>query len=221
MSDLDIYKKQGFGRSSGYGSKPALVIVDFVNGFNDAGQFGGGNIAAAIDRTAVLLARMRKLKLPVAYTRVVYADDGSDLGVFAMKTTGLGKLTESSPLGQVVPELEPLPGEYIVRKLQPSAFFGTNLASWLTKNGVDTVLVTGCTTSGCVRATVIDSMSHNYRTIVVTDGCGDRALGPHEANLFDMGQKYADLHTVDEVIAHLDKAHGKPAAPRKVPAKAR
>ncbi len=83
MSELDIYKKQGFGKSSGYGSKPALVIVDFVNGFNDAGQFGGGNIAAAIDRTAVLLARMRKLKLPVAYTRVVYADDGSDARVVA------------------------------------------------------------------------------------------------------------------------------------------
>ena len=124
-------------------------------------------------------------------------------GVFAMKTTGLQKLTEASPLSQVVPELEPRPGELIVRKLQPSAFFGTNLASWLTMQGVDTVIVTGCTTSGCVRATVIDSMSHNFRTIVPSDCVGDRALGPHEANLFDMGQKYADLMTAKQVIASL------------------
>ena len=221
MSDLDIYKRQGFGRSSGWGKRPALVIVDFVNGFNDASQFGGGNIAAAITRTALLLGKMRELALPVAYTRVVYADDGSDLGVFAMKAPGLEKLTEASPLSQVVPELEPRPGEYLVRKLQPSAFFGTNLASWLTAKSVDTVLVTGCTTSGCVRATVLDSMSHNYRTVVVTDGCGDRAIGPHEANLFDMGQKYADLHTAGEVIRHLDKAHGKASAPRKAAGRVR
>lgn len=205
MSDLGVYKKQGFGRSSGFGKKAALVIVDFVNGFNDAGQFGGGNIAAAIDQTAVLLAACRKHKVPVACTRVVYADDGSDLGVFAMKTTGLAKLTEASPLSQIVAELEPKPGELIIRKLQPSAFFGTNLASWLTMKGVDTLIVTGCTTSGCVRATVIDSMSHNFRTIVPSDCVGDRAIGPHEANLFDMGQKYADLLTANEVIAHLER----------------
>ena len=102
-----------------------------------------------------------------------------------------------------MPELAPRPGEYIVRKTQPSAFFGTHLAAWLISKNIDSLLVTGCTTSGCVRATVIDSMSYNFRTIVVTDGVGDRAMGPHEANLFDMEQKYADLMTSAEIIAHL------------------
>ena len=206
MSDLDVYKKQGFGNRSGFGNKPALVVVDFVNGFNDPTAFGGGNIPEAIAHTAKLLAACRKHGVPIAYTRVVYAADGSDAGVFCLKAPSLLKLTETSPLSQIVAELAPVPGEYILRKTQPSAFFGTNFTNWLISKGVDTLLVTGCTTSGCVRATVIDSMSSNFRTIVVKDGVGDRALGPHEANLFDMEQKYADLLTTAEIIAHLDKA---------------
>lgn len=203
MDDLDVYTRQGFGNRSGFGKRPALVIVDFVNGFNDPDAFGGGNIPEAIAATARLLAACRAHGVPVAFTRVVYADDGADASVFCLKAPSLLKLTETSPLSQVVPELEPKPGEYVFRKLQPSAFFGTNFAAWLLGKGVDTLLVTGCTTSGCVRATVIDSMSNNLRTIVVTDGVGDRALGPHEANLFDMEQKYADLMTADEVITRL------------------
>ncbi len=200
MNDLDVYTKQGFGNSSGFGERPALLIVDFVNGFNDPDQFGGGNIAPAIARTQVLLEAMREGGYPVAYTRVVYADDGSDLGVFSLKAPGIEALTERAPTSQIVPELTPLAREYIVRKTQPSAFFGTGLTGWLVAKGVDTVIVTGCTTSGCVRASVVDSMSSNFRTVVATDGVGDRAIGPHEANLFDMGQKYADLLTVEEII---------------------
>lgn len=205
MSDLDVYKAQGFGNRSGFGTAPALVIVDFVNGFNDPAAFGGGNIPEAIAATVKLLAACRRHKIPVAYTRVVYADDGSDAGVFCLKAPGLLKLTETSPLSQVVSELAPRPGEYVLRKTQPSAFFGTNFANWLISKGVDTLLITGCTTSGCVRATVIDSMSYNFRTIVVSDGVGDRSIGPHDANLFDMGQKYADLVSARDVIAHLDR----------------
>jgi maleamate amidohydrolase len=102
-----------------------------------------------------------------------------------------------------VEQLKPWDGEYIVRKTQPSAFFGTNLTAWFVSKGVDTVIVTGCTTSGCVRASVIDSMSYNFKPVVATDCVGDRALGPHEANLFDMEQKYADLMTSSEIIAVL------------------
>lgn len=212
MSDLDVYVKQGFGNSSGFGKKPALVVVDFVNGFNDPDAFGGGNIPQAIAGTRRLLAACRQRGVPVAFTRVVYDDHGADASVFCLKAPSLRKLTETSPLSQIVPELEPIAGEYVYRKLQPSAFFGTNLAAWLLGNGVDTLLVTGCTTSGCVRATVIDSMSYNLRTIVVTDGVGDRAIGPHEANLFDMGQKYADLMTVDEVVARLPAIEAGPGS---------
>jgi len=205
MSGADVYAKQGFGNKSGFGVAPALLVVDFVNGFNDPDLFGGGNIPEAIEQTKKLLAFFRARKLPVCFTRVVYADDGSDAGVFCLKAPKLKILTETSRDSQVVDELTPVAGEYVLRKTQPSAFFGTDLAPWLIRQRVDTVIVTGATTSGCVRASVVDSMSYNFRTIVASDGVGDRALGPHEANLFDMGQKYADLHKVEEIIAALSK----------------
>ena len=203
MSELDIYQKQGFGNSSGMGQRPALLIVDFVNGFANPDQFGGGNIGEAIENTQGLLAGARALGLPIAFTRVVYADDGSDAGVFTLKAPTLVQLTEGAFGSQIVDQLKPWDGEYIVRKTQPSAFFGTNLTAWYVSKGVDTVIMTGCTTSGCIRASVIDSMSYNFRTVVATDCVGDRALGPHEANLFDMEQKYADLMTSSEIIAIL------------------
>jgi maleamate amidohydrolase len=205
MSELDIYARQGLGHSAGFGARPALLIVDFVNGFNDPDQFGGGNIGPAIEKTRALLAACRANKVPVAFTRVVYAEDGSDAGVFTLKAPTLLNLTEDAEGSQVVPELEPVAGEFIIRKRQASAFFGTELLGWLVKHGVDTVLVTGCTTSGCVRASVVDSLSYNFLTIVVTDCVGDRAIAPHEANLFDMGQKYADLMTCEEVVRKLDR----------------
>jgi maleamate amidohydrolase len=206
MAELDVYRQQGFGNRSGFGKSPAVLLVDFVNGFNDPALFGGGNIGAAIASTKRLLQCARAQRLPITFTRVVYAEDGSDAGVFCLKAPGLAALTEHAPASQVVPELEPLKEEYIIRKTQPSAFFGTNLSGWLISKGVDTLLVAGCTTSGCVRASVVDSMSYNFRTIVVTDCVGDRAIAPHEANLFDMGQKYADLMTSAEVIEHLTGA---------------
>jgi maleamate amidohydrolase len=200
MSDeLDIYRRQGFARTVGLGLAPAVVVVDFVKGFTDPAHFGGGNIGEAIGRTVELLALARARGWPVAHTRVVYADDASDAGAFALKVPPLLGLTEASPLSQIVPELTPAKGELVIRKRQPSAFFGTELAGWLAFRRVDTVLVAGCTTSGCVRATVIDSCSHSFRTVVVTDCVGDRAMGPHAANLFDMGQKYADLMTLEEL----------------------
>jgi len=201
--DLDVYDRQNFGNKSGFGDSPALLIVDFTNGFANPDEFGGGNIGPAIEATKGLLAKSRDAGIPIAFTRVVYADDGSDNGVFCLKAPSLKDLTEESHGSQIVDDLKPIDGEYIVRKTQPSAFFGTSLQSWLTNNRVDTVLVTGCTTSGCIRASVIDSMSYNFKTIVVTDCVGDRAIGPHDANLFDMEQKYADLMTADEVAERL------------------
>lgn len=199
--EVAIYKAQGMGASSGFGAKVALVIVDFVVGFTDPAHFGGGNIGDAITATVPLLAHARAKGWPVAHTRVVYADDGSDAGVFTLKSPGLLKLTETSPLSQIVPELTPNPGELVVRKRGASAFFDTPLQGFLRFHGADTLVITGCTTSGCVRATVLDSMQNDFRTIVATDCVGDRALAPHEANLFDMGQKYADLMTSAQIMA--------------------
>lgn len=203
MSDTDVYRRQNFGNRIGFGRRPALLIVDFTVGFNDPALFGGGNIDAAVKRTAGLLESFRRAKLPIAFTRVVYAEDGSDAGVFCMKVPSLRMLSETHPAGAIVPELAPGAGELVVRKTQASAFFGTGLAPWLVGRGADTVVVTGCTTSGCVRASVIDSISHNFRTIVARDCVGDRALGPHEANLFDMAQKYADVLERDEILGAL------------------
>jgi maleamate amidohydrolase len=199
--DEDIYRAQGFAQKVGIGLAPALVIVDFVHGFTDPKHFGGGNIGGAITQTMELLALARQRGWPVVHTRVVYADDGSDCGGFTRKVPALRGLTETSPLSQIVPELTPEPGELVLRKHNASAFFGTELAGWLGYRRIDTLLIAGCTTSGCVRATVIDSCSHNFRTIVVSDCVGDRAMGPHEANLFDMRQKYADLMNVAEIAA--------------------
>jgi len=204
--DDEIYRLQGFGGKVGIGQRPALCIVDFVNGFTDHALFGGGNIAASVMQTRKLLAAARKNRLPVAFTRVVFAEDGRDDCAFVRKVPALAQLTEHAPAGQIVAELAPLLDEKILCKTQPSAFFGTEYAGWLRQQGVDTLLVTGCTTSGCVRATVVDAMSYNFRTIVVRDCVGDRSIAAHEANLFDMEQKYADLVDCEALIAMLSRA---------------
>lgn len=200
---LDVYSRQGFGATLGWGRSIGLLIVDFVNGFNDPDAFGGGNIPAAIDCTVGLLDACRQAALPIVHTRVVFEADGSDLNLFARKVPSIAALTEGAAGSQIVPELTPAPGEWVLRKRLASAFFGTNLAAWYTAAGVDTLLVAGCTTSGCVRASVTDALSSGLRPIVVTDCVGDRALAPHEANLFDMGQKSADLMNRDEVLRML------------------
>lgn len=201
--DTEVYNAQGFGHSVGIGIRPALCVVDFVEGFVDPKVFGGGNIAAAVANTVPLLTAARRCSLPIAFSRVVYAEDGGDDCAFVRKVPGLAKLTEKAPAGQIVSELRPKPHELILRKTQPSAFFGTNYAEHLRRQGIDTLIVTGCTTSGCVRATVVDAMSHNFRTIVARDCVGDRSLAAHQANLFDMEQKYADLIDADVIIAAL------------------
>ena len=205
MSETDIYRRQNFGNRIGFGRKSALLIVDFTVGFNDPAMFGGGNIDPAIKMTVGLLKFFRDQRLPVAFTRIVYAEDGSDAGVFCLKLPNLRTLTDAHPAGQIVPELEPRRGELIVKKTQASAFFGTGLAMWLIQQGADTVVVAGCTTSGCVRASVVDAISLNFRPVVARDCVGDRALGPHEASLFDMEQKYADLMTRDEIVSALSR----------------
>lgn len=195
-----VYERQGFGRSLGLQGRIGLLIVDFVNGFADPAIFGGGNIPAAIDRTVTVLAEARRRGWPVAHSRIVYADDGSDATIFSIKVPGMLTLTEAAPASAIVPQLTPAAGELVVRKTNPSAFFGTGLAPWLTQKGVETLLVAGCTTSGCVRASVVDAMGHGFRPVVLSDCVGDRALAPHEANLFDIAQKYGDVVPADRVL---------------------
>ena len=199
--DAEVYGRQGFGAVMEARPPYGLLIVDFVNGFADPAQFGGGNIQAAIERTRGLLAAARERGWPVAHSRIVYQDDDADGNIFSLKVPSLLGLKEDLASSQVVDVLAPAPGELVVRKTVPSAFFGTNLSPWLAQRGVQTLLVAGAVTSGCVRASVVDAMSWGFRPLVVTDCVGDRALEPHEANLFDMQQKYAILMDRDQALA--------------------
>ena len=203
--DIAVYEKQGFGNRIGFGKKPALLIIDFINGFNDPDAFGGGNIQDAIDNTAELLAVARHMDMPVVFTSHVYAEDGSEDGVFNLKSPGLAKLKRGSHETKVVDELEPRPGERVLEKHYPSGFSNTDLTGWLAQRGIDTAIITGCTTSGCVRATAVDAMSNGFRPIVPRECSGDRAKGPHEANLFDIDQKYGDVMSLEDVMVELDK----------------
>jgi len=197
-STMSLYQRQGFGHSLGRPSQPGLLIIDFINGFADPGILGGGNIKEAILSTTKVLDEARRNKWPVAHARSVYADDQSDSNVFTTKAPSLLRLTEHSHESAIVPELQPVAGELIVRKTVPSAFFETGLRSWLTKQKVDTLIITGCTTSGCVRASVHDAMCCGFRPFVLADCVGDRAVEPHKANLFDMAQKNAEVLSFKE-----------------------
>jgi maleamate amidohydrolase len=207
MNEIDIYRAQGFGNALGLGQSPALAVIDFTRGFADPAILGGGNIPDAIRNTIVLLHGARERGWPIVFTRHVYAADGSNRGLFNVKLPTNNLLVDGSPAAEIVPELEPRSGELILDKQFPSAFFGTNLASWLTYRGIDTLIVTGCTTSGCVRATAVDAMCSGFRPIVARDCVGDRAEGPHHANLFDLEQKYADVLSSNEILA-ATRAHG-------------
>ena len=189
----------------GFGERPALLIVDFVNGFLYQPQSVGGNIADAMRRTRPLLEAARGAGVPVVHTRIVYAEDGSDAGLWCLKSPRLRRLTETAEASQITASLAPVAGEKVVRKTQPSAFFGTDLTAHLIRLGIDTLIVAGCTTSGCIRATVVDAISHNFRPMLAVDCIGDRATGSHEASLHEMGQKYADLMPRDAVIAKLSR----------------
>lgn len=203
VRDLEVYARQGLGGPLGHRPPFGLLVVDFVQGFADPAQLGGGNIAQAIEATVPLLARARVQGWPVAHSRIVYADDGSDHNVFSEKIPGMRSLHEEVASSHFVPQLQPVSGELVVRKTAPSAFFGTQLSSWLTARGVRTLLVAGCTTSGCVRASVVDAMSWGFRPLVLEDCVGDRAIGPHEANLFDMRNKYADVASWKDVASSI------------------
>lgn len=198
--DVSAYARQGFGTPLPLKAPFGLLIIDFVNGFADPAVFGGGNIPEAIQRTTHLLAHARAQGWPVAHSRIVFADDDADQNIFCLKVPGMLTLKEDSPASAIVPELAPAAGEYVVRKSTPSAFYGTMLAPWLAQRGVQTLLVAGCVTSGCVRASVVDAMQAGFRPLVVSDCVGDRAIGPHDANLFDMAQKYAAVMPLAQAL---------------------
>jgi maleamate amidohydrolase len=206
MSDADLQEnyRKAYDNRIGFGQKPALVLVDFVQAYFEPTS----PLYAGVDDALASALRIRQLahrkNIPVIITGVVLHRSGADGGRFFQKAKPLACFTQGNPLGRWPAGLEPLPDEFVITKQYPSIFFGTSLASTLTAAGVDNVILTGLTTSGCVRASCIDSMSHGFITTVVREACGDRHPGPHEANLFDMNAKYADVVSEAEITAHLE-----------------
>ena len=196
----DNYARAGYHARQQWGRKPALLLVDFACAYfvENSPLYGAEGCARAREGALRLLAAARAAGIPVIHTAVRYTPGGADGGVFYRKTPPLKVFDRGNPLGEPVEGLEPRASELLVTKQYPSAFFGTSLAATLTAQGVDTVLLTGLTTSGCVRASCVDAMSHGFVTLVVQDAVGDRAPEVHAANLFDMSAKYADLTTVAE-----------------------
>lgn len=209
MNDTaEVYARQGYGQRLGFGTRPALLVVDFTNGFADPTTFGGGNIEPAIDNTVPLLAAARDSGVAIMFTTHAYAADGSDYGLLVEKNRNLKRLVAGTRATAIVDRLTPRSGEFVIGKRHPSAFFGTDLAGWLTARRIDTVIICGCTTSGCIRATAVDALSYGLRPIVTRDCVGDRALPPHVANLFDIEQKYADVLPSDTIIRHFGTLKG-------------
>lgn len=219
ITDLDrgVYEKAGFGSSSGFGSRPAILIIDvqyrtvgearepILDAMDTYPTAVGERGWAAVDRIRELLDAGRPKGVPVLYP-VVERKDRFDTGRWKDKIPGMD--SEEHRIGQrgtqIVEEVAPEPGDVVVSKRYASAFFGTPLMTYLNDLDVDTLIVTGCTTSGCVRATVMDAFSYAFRVIVPEDAVYDRGEASHAINLFDMSQKYADILTTGEVISYFD-----------------
>lgn len=201
----EFYRSRGFAARIGFGHRPALLIVDFIRGFTEPSSPLASDYGNELAAAAALLRAARRAGLLVNYTTLEYAENLADGGTFIKKIPSLAVLRRGSELTQIEPRLEPLPGEIIWSKKGASAFFGTALAATLTAAGVDTVIIAGCTTSGCIRASAVDSCQHGFRTIVVREAVGDRAPGPHAANLFDIDAKYGDVVTLEEALRYLGR----------------
>lgn len=192
-----------FDGSLGFGKAPALILVDFVAAYFVESSPLYAGVEDELASALRIRDAARAAGIPVIYTNVVYQKGGADGGVFYRKVPALEAFEAGNPLGRWAEGLEPADGELVISKQYPSAFFGTSLAETLNKRSIDTLIITGVTTSGCVRATCVDAMSYGFIPIVVADACGDRHAAPQEANLFDMNAKYADVvdeHTVIEYL---------------------
>lgn len=204
MTDLHTNYQGVFGGRIGFGRKPALLIVDFINAYTTPGSpLYAPDVVTAVAETVDLLNLARETAVPVIFTRVIYSRSGLDGGIFVQKVPLLRRMVEGEPLADIVPQLPPAPEDVIINKQYASAFFGTSLAAMLTSLGVDTILLTGCSTSGCVRATAVDGMQHGFRVIVPRQCVGDRHPDPHHANLFDIDSKYGDVVDKAEALAYL------------------
>jgi len=198
-----------FDNIIGFGTSPALVVVDFSNAYTEPGSpwYCGDpycGVVKAVKESVELLAQARERGIPIVFTRVVYSADGLDKGlIFLKKVPKLITWTEDNPLTSICPEVAPIKGEEVIIKKHPGAFFGTPLLSYLNARGIDTVLLIGCSTSGCIRATALEGMQHGFRVVIPRECVGDRTPAVHDANLLDCHAKICDVLPKAEVMKYL------------------
>lgn len=198
------YAAAGFGNNLGFGQRPALLIIDFVVAYLDPTSPLYAAVEEALKVNEILLAAARKANIPVIFTNVEYMPGGINGGHFYRKVKGLKCFDRGNPLGEFPPSLMPRADEVVVTKQYASAFFGTSLLPTLVSQGIDTIIITGLSTSGCVRASALDALQHGFIPIVVRDACGDRQASIHDSNLFDLQAKYADVVTSGDVMRWID-----------------
>jgi len=216
MSDeqaREVYARAGLGQAFRLGTNPAVLVIDFSCGFTDAECALGSDLGRQVEATRRLLDAVRAKGLPVVFTTIGFERSGKDGGLWLQKVPALGDLELGGRWVDIDPRLGRREDEPIVVKKGASGFFGTNLASILVSQGVDTVVLCGATTSGCVRATAIDLLQYGWPTLVPRDCVGDRAQAPHEANLFDIQAKYADVVSLGEVLEYVASVPARAAAP--------
>lgn len=198
------YTSSGFGGSLPLGSRPALIIVDPAKAYAEPSSPLYVGAETVITNILTLRAAASAARIPVYLTQVLYDDDAGVLGgLFFTKVPALRHFVAGDPLSEFIDGLEPQPGELVITKHYPSAFHGTSLAAALTATKVDTLLITGFSTSGCIRATTIDSLQHGFVPVVVSDGVGDRHREPHEANLRDIAAKCGEVRSLDQILTYL------------------
>jgi maleamate amidohydrolase len=207
-----IYAEARLGESVTMGSRPAVLVVDFSCGFTDPECALGSDLSAEVDATRRLLDAAREKALPVIFTTIGFEQSLKDGGLWLQKVPSLGDLQLGGRWVEIDPRLERQPEETVIVKKGASAFFGTNLASVLIAQDIDSVILCGATTSGCIRATAIDLLQYGFPTLVPRECVGDRAQAPHEANLFDIQAKYADVVPLEDALAYVENVASAVAA---------
>ncbi|MEV0539745.1 isochorismatase family protein [Nocardia salmonicida] len=197
------YRRSGYSARLGAGNSPAVLVVDICAAYVTDGSPLRAPVEDAVRAAAAVVAQARESGLPVIFTRVRFEPNGPDGGLFRRKVPVLRVFEQGNPLGDFLDDPAPAPGDVVITKQYPSAFHATPLAATLAAQRVDTLVIVGLTTSGCVRASATDAMQHGFRPLVVADACGDRDAALHEANLTDLDIKYADVLGLEEALAVL------------------
>lgn len=199
-------RHEGFHGRAGFGRRPGLVVIDVNLGFTDRASPLVCDLEDVVGAIGRLLGEARRAGLPIAFTTVSYSEgDRRTAATFIDKIPALLTLEAGSRWTEIDPRVAPLEGEPVLNKLFASAFFGTALSSFLAASGCDSLIVTGASTSGCVRATVVDALQHGYRPIVPREAVGDRNAAAHDASLYDIDAKYGDVVALEDVVAHLEE----------------